>query len=172
MFVVCLWKWRIYNSGNWVFFFFSLLYSENKEMPFSWLLIRRYDAKLTAFNWERENWHWYGFPSSLSAHKLLPGSDLPSLLTWCSGQLSAPSWWQWGFPHRCDTTCHWRGIEGRPGIKEPSEAQAFTHLLICHHCALFLHPAHNLLMVWKALKFPAAGHRKAFSPSLSSTDDF
>lgn len=130
-------------------------------MSFSWLVIKRYDAKLRVFNWERENWHWYSFHSSLSAHVLLPGSDLSSWLTWCSGQLSVPSWWQWGFPHRCDATCQRNSTEGRPGIKNKWGSGFF--LIIFHHCALFLHPEHNLLMVkgfelsnsWPQKSFPS-----------------
>lgn len=109
-------------------FFFPLLHKENREMSFSWLIIRRYDAKLRAFNWERENWHWYWF--SFISHVLLSGSDLASLPTWCSGQLSIPSWWQWGFLHRCDATCHWNCIEGRPRIKEPSKAFAYSFFIV------------------------------------------
>lgn len=84
--------------------------------------------------------------------------------TWCSAQLSAPSWSQWGFLHRCDATGHWNSIEGRPGMNMSSKAQIIAYWFFFHCCTSC---TQNTTCCWLfrhlSNRFPTPNPNRAFS---------
>lgn len=64
--------------------------------------------------------------------------------TWCSVQLSTPSWLQWGFLHRCDTIYHLIDIEERPRINIYQARLRFLLADFSNVAFFFQHMYHNL----------------------------
>lgn len=157
MFVVCLGKWRVYNSGNSFFPPFYIKKIKRCHSPDFSLK----DMKLRVFSWEWENWHWYSFhPSFCScAASWVRFIFMAYLMQWAavSTQLVAmrvpPQVWR-----------HWPlELYWREAWDQGTKGGSGFCLLILHCCALFLHPEHNLLMVkgfelsnsWPWKSFPA-----------------
>lgn len=121
--------------------------------------------KLRALKWERESWHSCGFFSiylwSCAAARAQP---LALWFTWCSAQLSSPSWLQWGFLRRCDATHHWSCIEEKPGINMSSKAQIFAYWFFFFNCCASC--TQNTIRCWLLRHlsngFPTPGPNRAF----------